>query len=97
MDSPRRLLSFGEVMVRFAPNNDSPANESHLLKPSGAASWIRTVGGDELNVCVALQLLGQQTNLVSVFPEMNPVGEVVTGVSHLMRDDPCCSHSAVWP
>lgn len=48
-----QLVAFGEAMVRFAPlPNVTPAH-------AGASPCVRSVGGDELNVCVDLAVLNK--------------------------------------
>ncbi|XP_065184188.1 2-dehydro-3-deoxygluconokinase-like [Sycon ciliatum] len=68
----RELISFGEAMIRYAPADDSrSASDRH--KPT---LFLRSVGGDELNVCVALCQLGRQARWCSVLPE-GPMGQVI--------------------
>ena len=69
------LLTMGEAMIRFAPidiNGLPPDATRHEPHP-----FLRSIGGDELNVAVALQLLGVQSRWISVLPE-GPLGEVIT-------------------
>ena len=68
----RMLVSFGEAMIRYAPADSSRA-EGERHKPT---LFLRSVGGDELNVCVALCQLGRQARWCSVLPE-GPMGRVI--------------------
>lgn len=61
-----RLLTFGEGLLRFAPTDDR--HDAYHGKPSAASTVLRTVGGDELNVCVALARLGRDVAWASVLP-----------------------------
>lgn len=68
-----RVISYGEAMLRFAPVGDSLASRG---RPSAASPFTRSVGGDELNVCVALARLGVDAAWASVLPA-GPLGDVV--------------------
>ena len=48
------LVGFGEAMIRFKPIND----DQDEFKPSCASKYLRSVGGDELNVCVNFSRMG---------------------------------------
>ena len=65
------LVTFGEALIRYAPTGDSQSEPLH--RPS---LFLRSVGGDELNVCVALGRLGRHASWVSVVPE-GPMGQIV--------------------
>lgn len=67
------LVAFGEAMIRYAPA-DPNRQEGERHKPT---LFLRSVGGDELNVCVALSQLGRQARWCSVLPE-GPMGQVVS-------------------
>eukprot|EP00045_Choanoeca_perplexa_P017894 m.270959 g.270959 ORF g.270959 m.270959 type:complete len:632 (+) comp17669_c0_seq19:2242-4137(+) len=73
--STRKLIGFGEAMIRFAPMPDAPT----LADPT-ASVMLRSVGGDELNVTVAAARLMQDDDLapqwVSVLPT-GPMGDLV--------------------
>eukprot|EP00036_Acanthoecidae_sp_10tr_P011946 CAMPEP_0182927644 /NCGR_PEP_ID=MMETSP0105_2-20130417/13893_1 /TAXON_ID=81532 ORGANISM="Acanthoeca-like sp., Strain 10tr" /NCGR_SAMPLE_ID=MMETSP0105_2 /ASSEMBLY_ACC=CAM_ASM_000205 /LENGTH=619 /DNA_ID=CAMNT_0025065601 /DNA_START=14 /DNA_END=1873 /DNA_ORIENTATION=+ len=88
-----RLVGFGEAMVRYAPMPGSQGDHP------GAAPCVRSVGGDELNVCVDLAILnaasltpGTTPQWVSVLPE-GYMGDVVVDsakgagvdLSHVLR------------
>lgn len=71
------LVTMGEVMLRFSPIDaeDRTAEEDptrHTPHP-----FLRSLGGDELNVAVALRLLGIGARWISVLPT-GPLGDVVT-------------------
>eukprot|EP00927_Polykrikos_kofoidii_P012559 TRINITY_DN15423_c0_g1_i1.p1 TRINITY_DN15423_c0_g1~~TRINITY_DN15423_c0_g1_i1.p1 ORF type:complete len:682 (-),score=122.96 TRINITY_DN15423_c0_g1_i1:141-2126(-) len=68
-----RFLSFGEAMLRFAP---AGKHDDWRGKPSCMSTCTRAVGGDELNVCVALARLGRDASWASVLPS-GPLGDVV--------------------
>jgi len=69
----KSFITFGEAMIRFAPIDDAPPDNvtRHMPQP-----FLRSVGGDELNVSVALSLLGVQTRWVSVIPT-GPMGDIL--------------------
>ena len=67
------LLTFGESMIRFAPLDESPPVTATRAEPQ---PFLRSVGGDELNVAVALSKLGERTRWISVVPQ-GPMGDVV--------------------
>ncbi|CAE8708839.1 unnamed protein product [Polarella glacialis] len=70
-----RLVSYGEAMLRFEP---ASGREEWRGQPSATSPYIRSVGGDELNVCVALARLGRNTSWASVLPT-GALGDVVSG------------------
>ncbi|KAL1496135.1 hypothetical protein AB1Y20_014756 [Prymnesium parvum] len=67
------LVTMGEAMLRLQPIDASPPPSAsrHLPQP-----FLRSVGGDELNVAVALSLLGVPARWVSALPH-GPLGDVV--------------------
>ena len=67
-----KLVSFGEAMIRFLPTGTLP----DPLPPSAAQDFLSTIGGDEMNVCLDLQLLGVETEWVSVLPT-NQWGDII--------------------
>ena len=67
------LLTFGESMIRFAPLDESPPATATRAEPQ---PFLRSVGGDELNVAVALSKLGERTRWISVVPQ-GPMGDVI--------------------
>ncbi|CAJ1380582.1 unnamed protein product [Effrenium voratum] len=75
MEAPKKALrrfsvaTFGEAMLRFQPVE--AAVEAHLPQP-----FLRSVGGDELNVAVALSLLEVPVSWISVLP-CGPMGDVI--------------------
>lgn len=71
-DGRGRVISFGEAMIRFAPQGSSWDSKA----PSAVKECLRSVGGDEMNVCVALSRLGREATWASVLPK-GPLGEVV--------------------
>jgi Entner-Doudoroff aldolase len=82
------IVGFGEAMIRYAPVDKTvPQNGQPDL-------FLRSIGGDELNVMVALSRLGRHTHWVSLLPN-NVLGNVVrncatsAGVSikHCLTDD----------
>jgi sugar/nucleoside kinase (ribokinase family) len=69
-----RLLTFGEAMLRFAP---LPAGDVEMPDAS-AGVFLRSVGGDELNVAVATARLGcPAPQWVSALPT-GPLGDAVS-------------------
>jgi len=71
----KELVTFGEAMIRFAPL--TPQDEDTAsINPSAAAQYLRTVGGDELNVAVAMSRLGVKSQWISVLPS-GPMGNIV--------------------
>ena len=71
------VLGYGESMLRYAPMRPEGAPDAHGRRvPSAVAPFMRSVGGDELNVLVALARLGYATRYASVLPE-GPLGAVV--------------------
>ena len=71
------VLGYGESMLRYAPMRPEGAPDAHGRRvPSAVAPFMRSVGGDELNVLVALARLGYPTRYASVLPE-GPLGAVV--------------------
>lgn len=69
-----RFATYGEALIRYAPLRD---REEWQGKPSAAAPVLRSVGGDELNVSVALGRLGWQNPIwASVLPS-GPLGNMV--------------------
>jgi 2-dehydro-3-deoxygluconokinase len=71
MTRPKRVIAFGEVMLRLA----APAMERLLQSPRFDA----TFGGSEANVAIGLSLFGIPAAFVSVFPEHNPLAEACVG------------------
>ena len=52
------VLGYGESMLRYAPMRPEGAPDAHGRRvPSAVAPFMRSVGGDELNVAVALYFL----------------------------------------
>ena len=72
-DSAGILLTFGESMIRFAPLDETTPATATRAEPQ---PFLRSVGGDELNVAVALSKLGERTRWISVVPQ-GPMGDVV--------------------
>lgn len=75
---PVLLVGFGEAMIRFAPE---PCKDVPLPDEKGCGMFLRSVGGDELNVCVAVAQLNKGSDKpapqwVSVLPT-GPLGDVV--------------------
>ena len=68
------FLTMGEAMLRLQPIDDArvPTATRHLPQP-----FLRSIGGDELNVAVALSLVGIPSRWISVLPT-GPMGDVVT-------------------
>jgi 2-keto-3-deoxy-6-phosphogluconate aldolase/sugar/nucleoside kinase (ribokinase family) len=68
------FVTMGESMLRFQPIDDAEVTSAtrHMPQP-----FLRSVGGDELNVSVALSLLGVQAKWISVVPK-GPLGDVLT-------------------
>ena len=52
------LHTFGESMIRFSPLDETTPATATRAEPQ---SFLRSVGGDELNVAVALSKLGERT------------------------------------
>jgi sugar/nucleoside kinase (ribokinase family) len=70
--SDKRVVSFGEALIRFAPSAD---NDDTVYEPSGRCDYVLTVAGDELNVCVDLAQLGTAAEWISVIPN-NSLGRM---------------------
>ena len=54
------FVGFGEAMMRFAPQEGAKPDPSNPY----AEAYIRSIGGDELNVCVDLAKLGTPSRWV---------------------------------
>eukprot|EP00750_Incisomonas_marina_P009107 INCI15810.2.p1 GENE.INCI15810.2~~INCI15810.2.p1 ORF type:complete len:370 (+),score=69.12 INCI15810.2:68-1177(+) len=71
------VVGYGEAMIRLAPmgtgNTDAIYGRG---KPSGNAAYLRSIGGDEMNVCVAHTMLGNHAEFLTVLPS-GPNGEYV--------------------
>lgn len=66
---PLRVMGFGESMIRLAPHPTYMAEGEAMYgrgNPSGNAPYLRSIGGDELNVMVAHARLGNFSEWVSV-------------------------------
>lgn len=68
------FLTLGEAMIRLQPIDDGPVAHPSRHLPQ---AFLRSVGGDELNVAVALSLLGLRSRWISVVPK-GPMGDVIT-------------------
>lgn len=68
------FITMGEAMIRFLPVDKGPVTAVSRHMPQ---QFLRSIGGDELNVAVALAFLGVKSRWVSVLPE-GPMGDVVT-------------------
>ena len=53
--------------VRFAPLTERDENTAKTVA-SASANFLRSVGGDELNVAVALSRIGVKSQWISVLP-----------------------------
>lgn len=60
------VFGFGEAMIRYAPTEAVPLGQEKGGQPD---LFLRSIGGDELNVMVALSRLGSDTHWVSVLPD----------------------------
>lgn len=60
------IIGFGEAMVRYAPTASIETRGPEKGQPE---LYLRSIGGDELNVMVALSRLGYSTHWVSVLPD----------------------------
>jgi len=69
----KSLVTFGETMIRFEPIDAEPPTRPTRHHPQ---AFLRSLGGDELNVSVALSLLGVRAQWVSVLPS-GPMGDIV--------------------
>jgi 2-dehydro-3-deoxygluconokinase len=67
----RKVVTFGEIMLRLAP----PGFERFLQSPQ----FVATFGGGEANVAVALAGLGVEASYVTVLPEKNPIADAAVG------------------
>ena len=75
LSSKPSFVTMGEAMLRLAPIDSAAAvttESRHLPQP-----FLRSVGGDELNVSVALSLLDVPARWISVLPN-GPMGDVIT-------------------
>eukprot|EP00048_Salpingoeca_helianthica_P015701 m.228137 g.228137 ORF g.228137 m.228137 type:complete len:640 (-) comp17410_c0_seq1:45-1964(-) len=68
--SQAHLVSFGEAMVRFAP----VATDIELPDEAGCGTFLRSVGGDELNVCVAIAQLDGTSKPAPTWVSVLPTG-----------------------
>ena len=64
---PKRIVTFGEIMLRLAP----PGLERFLQTPQ----FVATFGGGEANVAVALAQFGLPATYVTALPEANPIAD----------------------
>jgi 2-dehydro-3-deoxygluconokinase len=71
MDTLKRNVAFGEIMLRLTP----PGFERLLQSPQ----LVATFGGSEANAAVALAQLGLPTSYVTVLPQGNPVADACAG------------------
>eukprot|EP00946_MAST-07B_sp_MAST-7B-sp1_P005192 g5192.t1 len=83
-----RLVGFGEAMIRYSPDPDARRRwdcPSRALPPSGRTPCLRTVGGDELNVCVDFMRLGgahRTAQWISTLPAApHPLADIVRAVA----------------
>src|SRR3569623_1884017 len=67
---PHDVVTFGEAMLRFVPQND--------LRLEQAQGFNVTPGGGELNVAVGVSRLGFKSAGVSRLPD-NPLGRLMLG------------------
>jgi sugar/nucleoside kinase (ribokinase family) len=75
-----RLVTFGEAMLRIAPTDDPTWGRG---QPSSRCTAVTSIGGDELNVAVALKSLGWDSEWTSVVPaEHNAMAEVMMRCVH---------------
>ncbi len=75
---PHDLVTFGEAMLRFVPQND--------LRTEQAQAFNVTVGGGELNVAVCVSRLGFSSAWVSRLPD-NALGRLLLGKVREQRVD----------
>ena len=68
MENPRRVITFGEAMIRLTPPNNERIERT--------ASFNVTSGGAELNAAVTIACLGLPASWVSVLPD-TPLGRSV--------------------
>ena len=71
MTSARKVVTFGEVMLRLA----APGLERLLQTPRLEA----TFGGSEANVAISLSMFGMHAAHVTVLPENNPLSDACIG------------------
>eukprot|EP00940_MAST-03C_sp_MAST-3C-sp2_P002394 g2394.t1 len=71
----RCLVSFGESMLRFAPTTRG-ANKWGRGEPSARAAVMSSVGGDELNVSVALSKISWKAQYVTIVPK-SVLGDII--------------------
>jgi len=72
----KKIIGFGEIMMRLTPSNHSLIKDSELYHVY--------YGGSETNVLITLSSLGLQTDYVSVIPE-NSIGE--GAIRHLTKNN----------
>lgn len=75
----RRIITFGEIMLRLA----SPGHERLLQSPRLEA----TFGGGEANVAVSLAGFGLPASFITVLPEGNPLAQAAIGELQRCRVD----------
>jgi 2-dehydro-3-deoxygluconokinase len=76
----KKVISFGETMVRYMPLKKNIFSSKNILP------CLKSVGGDELNVMIALSNLGVFTKWVSILPH-GPLSEYVNNVVKHMNVD----------
>ena len=79
--APPCIITFGEALVRFQPIDEAPPTTTSRHQPQ---PFLRSLGGDELNVAVAVACVGVKAKWISVLPA-GPMGQVVR--------DACTEHS----
>ena len=77
---PHDVVTFGEAMLRFVPQND--------LRTEQAQGFHVTVGGGELNVAVLVSRLGFSSAWVSRLPD-NALGRLLLGKVREQNVDSC--------
>jgi len=78
----KRLVTFGEIMLRLAP----PGLERFLQSPQ----FVATFGGGEANVAVALAQFGLPASYVTALPSANPIADAA--IAELRRFGVDTSH-----
>ena len=60
------IFGYGEAMIRYAPTSSTATTDVDKGQPE---LYLRSIGGDELNVMVALARISYSTHFISVLPD----------------------------
>ena len=74
LHGPPTLVTMGETMLRFSPLDSGNLTDTTRHHPH---PFMRSIGGDELNVAVAIRMIGYPARWISILPT-GPLGDVIT-------------------